>query len=119
MGAKSRKDFQMASQASINSKILGSARRFRKVLEGSGLEVKGFYLFGSYSKGSAKKWSDIDIAVVSPDFKSDRHSERVRLMGLSDQVDEFIEPHPFTPADFNDRWSTLAQEVKKYGVAVK
>jgi predicted nucleotidyltransferase len=35
------------------------------------------YLFGSYAKGTSNQWSDIDLAVVSPDFSEDIHEELV------------------------------------------
>lgn len=30
--------------------------------------VEAVYLYGSYVKGTATKWSDIDLVIVSPDF---------------------------------------------------
>jgi predicted nucleotidyltransferase len=36
--------------------------------------IKAAYLYGSYAKGLASKWSDIDIAVISTDFSEDLDS---------------------------------------------
>ena len=41
------------------------------------------YLFGSHAKGKSNQWSDIDLAVVSPDFSEDLHEERLVLMRLA------------------------------------
>ena len=37
--------------------------------------VDSVYLFGSYARASHNKWSDIDIAVISPDFSDGRFGE--------------------------------------------
>ena len=73
-------------------------------------------IFGSYSKGTAKPWSDIDLCVVSKQFGQNRHTERVWLMKLRDMQTLDIEPHPYHPKDLADKWDPLAQEIRKYGI---
>lgn len=58
------------------------------------------YIYGLYAKGAANKWSDIDLAVIRPDFSEDLFQERIALMKLSLKVDDRIEPSPFRPEDF-------------------
>ena len=91
---------------------------FQRLLEKNGFGVKALYVFGSYAKGTANRSSDIDLAVVSPDFGDDRQGERVKLMSLSQQIDLAIEPHPFSTEDFNDPYYPLAREIKKTGIKV-
>lgn len=79
--------------------------------------VEAAYLYGSYVKGTATTWSDIDVAVISPDFTDDRFQERLLLMRLAAQVDDRIEPHPFRPADF-DPTAPLVSEIRRTGVRV-
>jgi len=38
------------------------------------------------------------------------------LRKLALEIDSHIEPLPFPPQDLEDRYSTLSQEIKKYGV---
>lgn len=108
----------MVTKTSIDKKILRTAQKYKQVLERSGLHIQALYVFGSQAKGTAHKWSDTDIGVVSPDFIQKRFDEGVKLSILSREVDDFIEPHPFTPEDFNDKYYTLAQEVKRTGVKI-
>lgn len=108
----------MATKTNINPKIYKTAVRYKDVLERAGISISGLYIFGSQVKGTAKKWSDIDIGVVSPDFTGNRFDEGVKLMDYSHKIDDFIEPHPFTPEDFEDKYYTLAQEVKRTGVKI-
>lgn len=79
--------------------------------------VQAAYVYGSQVKGTAVQWSDIDLAVVSPDFSADLFQERLALMRLAAQIDDRIEPHPFTPEDFNDT-DPLASEIRRTGVQV-
>ncbi len=80
--------------------------------------VEAAYVFGSQVKNSATEWSDIDVAVISPDFSEDRFQERLRLMRLAAKVDDRIEPSPFAPQDF-DTNDPLASEIRRTGVRVK
>lgn len=92
------------------------AKKFVESLNKAGIRVNKAYLFGSYAKGLAKKDSDIDVCVVSPSFGGDYFGEMVRLRKLSLNIDSRIEPVPFLPEDLNDKYSTLASEIRKYGV---
>ncbi len=47
--------------------------------------VQAAYLYGSQVKGTVAEWSDIDVAVVSPDFSADLFQERLMLMRLAAQ----------------------------------
>lgn len=55
------------------------------------------YLFGSHAKGTSNQWSDIDLAVVSPDFSEDLYEELLALMRLAAEIDDRIEPGPSAP----------------------
>lgn len=79
--------------------------------------VEAAYVFGSHVWGTAAEWSDIDLAVISPDFSSDRFQERLNLMRLAAQIDDRIEPSPFTPEDFKAK-DPLAHEILQTGVRV-
>lgn len=93
-------------------------KAYRKVLEKNGIKIEKLILFGSYAKGTAMPWSDLDLCVVSKQFGKDHHEELVRLMNLTSQVDSMIEPHPYHPKDLEDYWDPLAHEINKTGKVV-
>jgi len=74
-------------------------------------------LFGSYADNRADAWSDIDVAIISPDFSDDRFDERIRLMKLSSEIDNRIEPVPFHSSDFRND-DPLVGEIKKRGISL-
>lgn len=52
---------------------------FEKQLEKNGLHVSKVILFGSQARGEATEESDVDIVVLSEDFRNKDIFERVRL----------------------------------------
>ncbi len=55
----------VTSEVELLGKLDDFVRRIR-----SAVNVEAVILFGSYAKGCAREWSDIDIAVISPEFES-------------------------------------------------
>lgn len=100
------------------SKAVVIAKNFVKKVQADGLTVDKAFLFGSYAKGEQKKYSDIDICIVSPQLGKDFVSEMVRLQGIAHRVDIRIEAIPFHPDRLNDPYDSLASEIRKYGISI-
>ncbi len=100
--------------AQIAPDVLASVQRFLAVV-GQRLHIEAAYLYGSQVTGAARPWSDIDVAVVSPDFSEDLFQERISLMQCAAAVDARIEPQPFTPDRFGPN-DPLASEISRHGV---
>lgn len=81
------------------------------------IKVEKVILYGSYSKGSQREDSDIDIAVISPDFSGDRIEDQYRLMKYRRNIDLRIEPMPFTPDEFNSE-DPFIREIIETGTEV-
>ncbi len=103
--------------AEIDKVILINVRQFISDLSMVGIQVSQAYLFGSLITGLADKWSDIDIAVISPQISDDRFEERVRLMQIAVTIDDRIEPLPFNPQNFVQE-DPIVREILKYGVSI-
>lgn len=57
-------------------------------------------LFGSYSQDEADSWSDIDLAVISPDFERMSLQEQMALITQIWHINGlWVQIHPFTPKD--------------------
>jgi len=94
------------------------AKQYAVHVKKAGIPVKKVYVFGSYISGKAHIGSDIDICVVSSIFGKDRLKERVMLMKLQEDINDYIEPHPFSPEDFSNPFDPLASQIKKYGLMI-
>lgn len=90
-------------------------KKYRAVLVGVGIPIEQVILFGSYAKGTAKPWSDLDICIVSPVFGKNSYDDRVRLAKLTLGVDTMIEPHPYHPRDLANPYDPLAAEIRRDG----
>lgn len=82
------------------------------------ITVTHAYLFGSYAKGHATRWSDIDLAVVSPDFKGIRFYDCKTLIPFLEGMPSSLEIHPFRKKEF-DAKNLFVQEIIKSGIRIK
>lgn len=108
----------MVTNAVLSTRVVDTVHLYADALHDRGIPFSRLIVFGSQAKGTAKKWSDIDVCVVSNQFGKDRHSERVGLMLVRDDRLLDIEPHPFSPEDLADKYDPLASEIRKYGIQV-
>jgi uncharacterized protein len=100
--------------AQVEPDVIASVQRFLAVV-GLRRHVDAAYLYGSQAVGSARPWSDIDVAVVSPDFSEDLFQERLELMYVAAAIDDRIEPYPFTIERFNLN-NPLVSEIRRTGI---
>lgn len=81
--------------------IYKTIEKYIEELKKKNIDIKGAYLFGSYAKGNASEWSDIDLAVITNKFIGDSMDFRFLLMKVARDIDFNIEPHPYLAEDFN------------------
>lgn len=93
--------------------IISIAKDYVNTVKKSGIIVERAYIFGSQIKGTARKDSDLDIGIISSSFGTDRHKERVKLIRLTHNFKDEIEPHPITLEEFTNPHNPFVKEVKK------
>jgi predicted nucleotidyltransferase len=101
--------------AEIQTLIEDKIQSFLSKLRQAGYHITSAYIFGSYVSGTIDEWSDIDVAVVSPQISDDRFEERIRLTEIALSVDDRIEPLPFSIKGFNDD-DPLVRQIKNQGI---
>lgn len=100
----------------LQDTITQSIEQFLKAIQQQ-QRIEAAYLYGSQVKDTASEWSDIDIAIISPDFSADLFQEQLNLMRLAAQIDDRIEPRPFRPMDFNIN-EPLVNEIQRTGIQI-
>ena len=100
--------------AKIPPSIRNNIEKFVSVVRQQ-YNITAVYLYGSYAKGTATQWSDIDLALISPMFSDDLFENQVALMRLAARIDERLEPHPFTEETFTVN-NPLVYEIQRYGI---
>ncbi|MEM4418985.1 MAG: nucleotidyltransferase domain-containing protein, partial [Candidatus Nitrosocaldus sp.] len=88
-----------------------------------GIRVKEAYLFGSYAKGTWIRESDIDLLIVSDDFKDIRFSDRLDVVNslvFREGIKPYVEAIPLTSDEFRDRLehSVVVRDASKYWIRV-
>lgn len=77
----------------VDESIVKSAQKYLRAVNKSGIPVSFGVVFGSQVDGTANKWSDIDLLVISPRFDGEiRHKDVARLWRLIVGTDSRIEP---------------------------
>ena len=86
------------------------------ISQDANLAVEQIYLFGSHAKGTTRKDSDIDIAVISDQSSANSHNYRLNLLRKRKGISYSIEPHPLTQQDLNNQYHPLAQAIRDHGI---
>ncbi len=92
--------------------------RYKESLETLGIKVSQIILYGSYARNRAKEYSDIDIAVVSADFKKLDLFERQEILSKAHhKFNEPIEPIGLTPEQLKEK-KGFVREIVENGVVI-
>ncbi len=94
---------------------------YREVLEAQGVRVKKIILYGSYVTGGAREDSDLDLVVVSDDFKDMDLWDRLCLLGEARvEIRRPMEILGMTEEEFEaeGKGTFIGNEVKLKGVEV-
>ena len=104
----------------VNPEITSIILRFIDVLNSKGIRVEKAVLYGSYASGNVHTGSDLDLAIISPDFGKNRFEEGKMLLQLAWRIDPRLEPVPISSDSYeNDTWVPLIYEIKEKGVEVE
>jgi len=93
------------------------AKRYIALCAGSGIAISRAILFGSQGAGAAKEHSDIDLLLVSDQFKNNT-LENWKLIAPITACLYDVEPHPYPPAKFK-KGDPFIEEVKRLGIEIK
>ena len=96
------------------NQVIEIAGRYAERVQGL-FSTRSIVLYGSYAKGTARDDSDIDIAVIVDNLKTDYLDETARLYKLRREFDDRIEPLLLESGD--DR-SGFLQEILRTGIRI-
>lgn len=99
--------------------VMQEIRSLIRTLEKAHIIVNAAYLFGSYGKGTAHEWSDIDVAIVSDDFCGVSFDDYKRLIPLIMDYNSFIEIHTFRPENFDSDEDLFVKEITETGIKIR
>lgn len=104
------------AKRTISKEIMQSIEKYIEKIS-KYYKIEAIILFGSYAKGTENKDSDIDIAVISSDFKN-IIQDGADLIGFTWKIDTRIEPHPIRTEDYENITTPFVQEIVNTGIKV-
>lgn len=101
----------------IPREIAPTITRYVEELKKDRLPIEQVILFGSYAKGKARKGSDVDLCVISPQFTDSFEAIQYLNFRESTRAPYPIEAIGMTREALAER-TTLAREIRDTGVPV-
>lgn len=104
----------------VKTEIEQVVSKLIKALTAKGICIDKIILYGSQLPGRKPRIdSDIDLAVVSPDFGKDRFEEGKTLLQIAWRIDPRLEPIPISSESYeNDTWVPLVYEIRQKGIVL-
>ncbi|HET9907503.1 MAG TPA: nucleotidyltransferase domain-containing protein [Anaerolineales bacterium] len=96
-------------------------KRYRLQLEKMGIHPTRVLLYGSQAAGTAREGSDIDLIVISGDWKKYNHRQRLELLGIAAaRILEPVQAQGFTPSEIRSKKVTAfwQQVIKEQAIAI-
>ena len=104
----------------VEKEVIEKINKFVKELRRRKIRVAKVILYGSRVSGKIHEYSDIDVAIISPDFGKDRYREGAKLFEIASEIDTRIEPVPISLEAYeNDTWVPLIYEIRNKGLDLK
>ncbi len=103
--------------ADLPDKIQRIISQYLAALKEHGFQIQEAILFGSYARGNANQWSDIDLALVSNEFEGVRFTDKNKIRKITISVSSDLEVLPFNPKDFTSG-NPLVKEILATGIRV-
>ena len=103
-------------------KVLRAVRYMERRLTAGGLNISKVVLFGSHARGRATPDSDVDVAIISEDFRDRGLLERADMTigAEAEAIKKFLVPFDIvtlTPEEF-EHGSSLVAQYARQGVAL-
>ena len=107
----------------MDTKIAEVMERFKHSLKELNIAVKRMIIFGSHASGKNQEHSDIDVVVISDDFRDMNLLRRQEIIGLAlarAKILEPIEALGYTEEEYDSKeeGTFISDEVKSKGVQV-
>ncbi len=105
----------------VPDKVIDAIRKLIECLEKRGFHIEHVYLFGSYARGDWLKTSDVDIIMVSKDFKDIPFTKRLDIINevlFKEGIEPYIEALPYTMEELVEKMkkSIVIASASKYWI---
>lgn len=101
-------------------KVKEIVEEYKDVLNSLGIKVERVILYGSFANGRPREDSDIDLVVISNDFRKLNLRERTEVLGIAAvRIMQPIEARGYTPEEIESALRPgFLKEILEIGVSV-
>lgn len=107
--------------AKTTPKLKQVVERYRTQLQKMGIRPTQVLLYGSQAAGTAREGSDIDLIVISGDWKKYNQRQRLELLGIAAaRILEPVQAQGFTPNEIKSKKVTSfwQQVIKEQAIVI-
>jgi len=104
----------------VDESIALTIRRYLRAVQSAGIHARRAVLFGSYARGEADEWSDLDLVVIAPELENPAARDVVdKLWELRATTDARIEPFPCGDREWEtDRTRPILEIARREGIVI-
>lgn len=105
----------------VKEQVIEKVKLFIEDLKRANIKVNKVFLFGSHIFGRDHEYSDIDVAVISPDFGKNYLEDCRKLMQIAHKIDLLLSPEPYSLDEYEKakRGDFLWQEIIQKGIPIE
>ena len=104
----------------VEETVIAAIKRYLDKLPIFGIHATKAVLFGSFVKGQAGQWSDIDLIVIAPEFDGTKELSLVKALWHTTVADNRIEPIPCGEKEWEtDESRPILGIARKEGVVIQ
>ncbi len=102
------------------SQIKEIVAEYTQTLKTLGVNVERVILYGSYALGNQREDSDIDLVIISKDFRKMNLRERLEVLGIAAaRIMKPVEAKGYTPEEIEmTSQASFLKEVLEMGVSI-
>ena len=95
-------------------------KEYKQALKTLGIHVERVILYGSFAKGNQRKDSDIDLIVVSKDFRKMNLRERLEVLGIAAvRIMKPVEAKGYIPEEIEATSdASFLKEILEVGISI-
>ena len=103
----------------VEDAVIEAVKRYLASLPALGIHARRAVLFGSFARGQAGEYSDIDLVVIAPEFDGSREISLIEALWQATISDNRIEPIPCGEQEWEtDQRRPILEIARREGVVI-
>ncbi len=103
----------------VEDTVIEAVKKYLAELPRVGINARRAILFGSFARGQADEYSDIDLIVIAPEFDGSREISLVKRLWGATAADNRIEPIPCGEREWEtDQGRPILEIARREGIVI-